>query len=278
MIMILVTGATSATGRALVDRLVADGVPVRAVSRKPDDAAMPPQVDVRYADLERPDSLAGALAGVDAVFLLHGGDPSRVTEVLAGAGIARVVFLSALVCGTRPESPVAAGHRRAEEALAGLDAEVTVLRPGQFASNTLWWAPMVRSGRVLAPFADVATPLIDPDDIAAVAATVLQAPPGSEHAGRTYPLTGPELISPRQRVAVLADTLHRPIEFVEIGADQALQQMSGGMPAELAAASLDLLGRPNEAERAVLGTVEQLTGRPARDFRTWAQANAAAFG
>ncbi|MEV0062162.1 hypothetical protein [Nocardia sp. NPDC050718] len=47
----------------------------------------------------------------------------------------------------------------------------TILRPTQFASNALWWAPAIReSGGVEIPFADIGLPTIHPGDIAAVAA------------------------------------------------------------------------------------------------------------
>ncbi len=42
----------------------------------------------------------------------------------------------------------------------------TILRPGGFASNACAWIETVRTQRaVLAPFADVALPVVDPADI-----------------------------------------------------------------------------------------------------------------
>lgn len=85
-----------------------------------------------------------------------------------------------------------AGH---EDAVTRSGLDWTLLRPGGFHSNTLHWAGMVRSARmVTAPFGDVALPTVDPLDIAEVAATVLRE---LGHAGRTYTLTGPEPVAER---------------------------------------------------------------------------------
>jgi uncharacterized protein YbjT (DUF2867 family) len=59
---------------------------------------------------------------------------------------------------------------------------------------------------------------VDPRDIAEVAATTLRRP---GHDGRTYVLTGPEPISPRQRAHIIGDVLGEPITFAELTREQA---------------------------------------------------------
>ncbi|SDT39274.1 NAD(P)H-binding protein [Microlunatus soli] len=278
--MILISGATGTVGRQLVHQLAADDVPTRAISRKPEDTDLP--VEVVFGDFDRPETLTDALHGVDAMFLLHGGqvagDIDEVATAAVGAGVRRIVFLSSLAAGTRPDSVISRDQGPAERMLAERFDEVTVLRPGQFASNTLWWLEMIKSGTVRAPFGDVATPLIDPYDIAAVAKLALTAPSEAGHAGQVYTLTGPELLSPRQRVEIIAELLQREIGFVELPVDRARAEMLRTMPAEYADATLDLIGRPSAPERAVLPTVQQLLGRPARSFATWAADNRSVFG
>jgi uncharacterized protein YbjT (DUF2867 family) len=61
---ILVTGATGQIGREVLAQLVEAGVPVRALSRNPESAGFPHPVEVVHGDLEAPDSLDAALAGV----------------------------------------------------------------------------------------------------------------------------------------------------------------------------------------------------------------------
>lgn len=88
----------------------------------------------------------------------------------------------------------------------------TILRPTQFASNTLWWAAPIREhGTVRVPYADVGLPTIHPADIAAVALVALTEP---GHQGRIQALTGPERITARQQVEVIAAALGQDVSLV----------------------------------------------------------------
>jgi uncharacterized protein YbjT (DUF2867 family) len=69
--MILVTGATGNIGRELIGALAERGEQVRAVARQPEDRP-PPGVEQVVADLNSPDSMRTALAGVRGLFLLPG--------------------------------------------------------------------------------------------------------------------------------------------------------------------------------------------------------------
>lgn len=271
---ILVSGATGTVGGELLRQLLVDDVTIRAISRRPAEAVLPEGVEVVFGDADQPDSISAAAKDVDAAFVMAAGQDCGALRALADAGVQRLVYLSALTVQTRPGFLIGASHEVAEQELRKLVPEPTVLRPGQFASNTLWWRGMVPSGVVYAPFPDVATPMIDPYDIAAVAREVLLDPDG-RHAGATYALTGPELITARQRVATLARVLGRNLELVEI--DRATARAQMGLPDPVADAALDLTGNPNAQETEVLPTVEQLLGRPARSFADWAERNKAAF-
>ncbi len=62
---VLVTGATGRVGRVVVDQLLAAGVPVRALTHRPEAAAtLPPNVEVVTGDLTVPESLDAGLRGV----------------------------------------------------------------------------------------------------------------------------------------------------------------------------------------------------------------------
>jgi uncharacterized protein YbjT (DUF2867 family) len=90
------------------------------------------------------------------------------------------------------------------------------------------WAEVVRAQRIVAaPFGDVALPTIDPTDIAEVAAVALCE---AGHGGKTYELTGPTPISPRQQAMAIGDALGEPVRFVEQSREQALIQMLRFMP------------------------------------------------
>ncbi|MFJ9894199.1 SDR family oxidoreductase [Streptomyces sp. NPDC091280] len=266
--MIVVTGATGNVGRALVRTLTRDRVPVTAVARHisgPGTAA---------GDLAEPEGLRAAFEGAEALFLLVAGErPYDILDVAKAAGVRKVVLLSSQGAGTRPE---AYPHpRRFEAAVRESGLDWTILRSGGLDSNAFSWAESIRARRTAAaPFADVGLPFVDPDDVAAVAATVLRE---AAHTGATYTLTGPAATTPRARAAAIARALGEPVTFTEQSRAQAHELMAGFMPLPVVEATLDLLGAPTEEERRVSPDVERVVGRAPGSFAEWAERNAAAF-
>ncbi|MER6566064.1 NAD(P)H-binding protein [Streptomyces sp. NPDC001093] len=272
--MIAVTGATGNVGRTLVAELIRAGETVTAVARHIGVEDVPPGVRAVAADLGEPQSLTPALEGAKALFLLVAGeDPAGILRRAAAAGVGKVVLLSSQGAGTRPDTYAHAARFEAAVAESGLP--FTVLRPGGLASNALAWAEPVRRYRIAAaPFADVALPFVDPDDVAAVAAAVLRE---DGHDGVTYTLTGPEPTTPRQRAAAIAAALGEPVTFVEQSREDAHAQMVRFMPPAVAEGTLAVLGSPTPEEQAVGADVARLLGRPAAPFSAWAARNVTAF-
>ncbi|MEU9131965.1 NAD(P)H-binding protein [Kitasatospora sp. NPDC048540] len=270
--MIVVTGATGNVGQELVRILTGAGEQVTAVSRRP--APLPDGVRHVAADLADPQSLRPALDGADALFLLVAGeDPQGILDLAAAGGVRRVVLLSSQGAGTRPEvyrHPVAF-----EEAVRRSALDWTVLRSGGLNSNAFAWAGSIRERRTAAaPFGDVALPTVDPADVAEVAAAVLR---GSGHTGRTYDLTGPAAVSPRQRAEAIGEALGSPVRFVEQTRAEARAQMLAFMPEPVVEGTLAILGRPLPAEQEVSPAVERILGRAPRTFAAWAARTAPAF-
>ncbi|MEV7772582.1 NAD(P)H-binding protein [Kitasatospora sp. NPDC086791] len=280
--MITVTGATGNIGRTLVELLAGAGEQVVAVSRQPRPAD--PATGVRWAQGHLGDAtgLRPALEGSRALFLLLGGElnsrgehPDALLDVAADAGVERIVLVSSQLGATRPDAPSHARLREFEAALGTSGRDVTVLRPSGFASNAFAWAGTVRGERtVFAPFGEVALPVVDPADIAAVAAAVLRE---DGHAGRTYELTGPELISPRRQAAVLAEALGEAVAFVELSREQAHAHLARFMPEQVIPGTLDVLGLPLPAELTISPDVAAVLGRPAAPFGAWVARNLPAF-
>ncbi|HEY3503106.1 MAG TPA: NAD(P)H-binding protein [Actinocatenispora sp.] len=270
--MIVVTGATGNVGGELVRILAADGEPVVAVSRRA--GTLPDGVPHRVADLADPASLRPALAGADALFLLVAGDdPEGILRTARDAGVRRVVLMSSLGVGTRPQ---AYRHAAAfEAAVRGSGLAWTILRSGGLNSNTYAWAETVRADRTAAaPFGDVGLPTVDPADVAAVAAAALR---DHAHTGQTYELTGPAPVTPRERAAALGAALGTPVRFVEQTRDEARAQLLTVMPEPIADGTLAILGDPLPAERRVSPDVERVLGRAPHTFATWASRTADAF-
>ncbi len=147
--------------------------------------------------------------------------------------------------------------------------------PSGFASNAFAWADPVRTKRtVFAPFGDVALPVIDPADIAAVAAAVLRE---DGHADRVYELTGPERISPRQQTAAISEALGEEVTFVDLSREEAQSAMAQFMPPDVVTGTLDVLGTPLPAEQEISPDIQTILNRPATPFRDWATHNLPAF-
>ncbi|MEU4344449.1 NAD(P)H-binding protein [Nocardia sp. NPDC023852] len=275
--MIFVTGATGTVGRELVRQLLALRVPIRVATRRPDSAGLPDGVQVVRVDLGDPEGLAGAMRGIDRVFLLSNGPEIPIhDENLAGAaaqaGVGHIVKLSSGRTGDDTATdPIPTWHRAGEQAVRDSGVAWTMVRPLGFMSNALHWADSIRDhDTVYAPFGQGRIAVVDPHDVAAVAATALTT---DGHAGEIYPLSGPEPLSPGEQTDILAEVLGRPLRYVEVAPDAARQAIvDHGVPEELASAIMALRATALEAFTSVVHpTVEKMTGSLPRSFRGWAE-------
>jgi uncharacterized protein YbjT (DUF2867 family) len=277
-----VTGATGRVGRQVVAQLLTAGVPVRALTRRPAEARLPPAVDVRAGDFAVPESLDAALQGVSAVFLVWTAPPATAPAVVqrVASHAQRVVLLSSPHRTPHPffqqPNPMAVFHAELERLIAASGVASTIIRPGMFASNTVfWWAPQIRGGDVVRwPYGAAETAPIDERDIAAVAARTLYE---DGHAGGDYVLTGPESLSQAAQVSAIGAAIGRPIRFHELSPEEFRQDTAGRWPGPIVDMLLSAwratLGRP----AFVTSTVMDIVGSPARTFRQWAADHADAF-
>jgi uncharacterized protein YbjT (DUF2867 family) len=275
--VILVAGATGNAGGAVVRALVNSGEPVRAFVREADPARLPAGVEAVAGDLNEPATLAAHLEGVTAAFLLSGYE--GLEETLANmrrAGVERVVLLSSSAAPAGDlTNAVARYHILSERAVRESGLRWTFLQPNTFMTNTFQWLPQLRLRDVIrAPFADVSVATIDPDDIGAVAAVALTS---GAHDGRALRLSGPESVTPADRVAILAQVLGRELRFEAQSNEEARAEMDAAMPAEYVDAFFRFFVDGDLDESAVLPTVQEVTGRAPRSFEAWARAHADAF-
>ncbi|MEV0409137.1 NAD(P)H-binding protein [Actinoallomurus sp. NPDC050550] len=290
--MILITGATGTIGAEVVRQLAAAGERVRAMVREPSRADLPASAEVVRADFDDAPSLEHAVAGTRAVFLATAPGPAiprHDTVMLAAAraaGVAKIVKLSAIgttVAG-EPDGPDGRGpvkvgtwHRPGEEAIRASSTAWTVLRPSDYASNTLRWARAIRAGTPVPNMTGAgAQGVIDPRDVAAVAAAVLTSPACD---GRVLTLTGPEALSVSDQARLLSRALGRVVETMDVPLDVARRQMlDSGMDPAFVEVAID--GRAFVAagrNATVTDHVERVLGRPPRTFATWAADHLHAF-
>jgi uncharacterized protein YbjT (DUF2867 family) len=285
--VILVIGATGRVGRLVVDELLRAGATVRALTRRPEHAALPAGVEVVAGDLTVPASLDSALEGAAAVFLLWTAAAATAPAVIARLAAhpsrtpRRVVYLSSPHQTPHPffqqPNPMRGLHIEIERLLATAGLGVTVIRPGMFAANARhWWAPQIREGDVVRwPYADAETAPIDERDIAAVAARALL---DARYAGGDFVLTGPESLSQAAQVRAIGDAIGRPLRLEELSPDEFRRETAGTWPSAVTEMLLGAwqatLGRP----AFVTSAVQEITGSPPRSFYQWAVDNASAFG
>ncbi len=275
--MILVTGATGNIGGEVTRALVAAAHPVRALTRDPGAASLPPGVESAAGDLNAPGTLADALRGVTAVFLLAGyRDPPGLLSRMRAAGVRQVVLLSSgAVVNGNLDNYVVRFNVVSEAAVRDSGLDWTVLRPSGFMSNALRWQPQLEQGNtVREPFADLPVAVIDPFDIGAAAARVLTEP---GHAGRSYRLTGPRALRPAERLAILGRALGRELTLVPQPDDEARAQMGASMPQPLVDAFFEFSRGGTYLDDEVTPVTAELLDHAPRTFADWAAAHADAF-
>jgi uncharacterized protein YbjT (DUF2867 family) len=264
--MTLVVGGTGKTGRRVLERLQARGLPVRAGSR----SGEPP------FDWDDRATWAPALHGATAAYVSFYPDlavPGAADTVGAFArlavqsGVRRLVLLSG-----RGEEEA----QRAEQLVQDAGAEWTVVRCSWFSQNFSedYLLEPVRAGEVALPVGDVPEPFVDVEDIADVAVAALTE---DGHAGRVYELTGPRLLTFADAVAEIARAAGRPVRLVVVPTEAYVSAMAEhGVPDDVVSLLRYLFAEVLDGRNAhVTDGVQQALGREPRDFADYAREAAA---
>jgi uncharacterized protein YbjT (DUF2867 family) len=263
----LVLGGTGKTGRRVVQRLEARGIPVRLGT----PSATPP------FDWTDEATWPAALDGVGSVYVTYYPDLAvpgaaqavgTFADLAVATGVRRLVLLSG-----RGEE----GARRGEQALQQSGADWTIVRSAFMAQNfnESFFLEPLRAGEVAFPAGeDLAEPFIDADDIADVAVAALTQ---DGHVGRLYEVTGPRLLGWAQAVAEIATAVGRPIRYLPVSLeDYAALLIENQVPADYVKMLTDVFTEVLDGRNAHLADgVQRALGRPPRDFADYARAAAA---
>ena len=269
---ILVVGATGTVGRELVKALRQRGEAVREATRAP----RPDNADAVRFDLERPETFAPALHGVDRVFLIaRPGDEQAdrfacpLIDEMARRGVRRVVNLTAMGTEHLPEAAL----YKVEVHLEASGMAFTHLRPNWF-MQVFAGGPLLASirgmGAVAMPTADARVSYIDVRDIAAVAAAALC---DAGHAGAAYTLTGDEALDTGEAAAHIGRAVGRRVVHVDLTEAQARGAMAGaGLPPERVERLIGFYRLVREGWCAPVSTaVRDVLGRLATPFSDFAR-------
>ncbi|GAA2592752.1 NAD(P)H-binding protein [Winogradskya consettensis] len=270
---VLVLGASGTTGSRLVRQLLEHDISVRRAGRSPSAPSVHGRgagavADVRF-DWTDPATFAPAVRDVHAVYVVAppgvaDPEPIMIPFLVEAqrAGVQRVALLSSSAI------PVGGIGARLADFVPGW----TILRPTWFASNFTGDHLHARSaradGEIVSATEDGRVPFIDPDDIAAVARHVLAGP---EAPCGDLVLTGPEPLTFDDVAAQLSAHTGRTVRHRRISVTDLSARLRGdGIPGAFA----DLLAGMDAAiaqgaEDRTTSVVEEITGRPARSFRSF---------
>jgi uncharacterized protein YbjT (DUF2867 family) len=219
---ILVTGASGAVGRQVVQQLVDRGAPVRALVRDPSKTNLPLAVEVVQGDLLDVASLRRALAGVSTLFLLNGVVPDEFTQALVAlnlardAGIDRIVYLSVIHSDKYLNVPHFAGKFGVERMLEQVGFGATILRPAYFMQNDLTVKDVVTGHGVYPmPIGSKGVAMVDARDIGEVAAIELirREQAQGKLPIETINLVGPDTLTGPGVATIWSDVLGRPVVY-----------------------------------------------------------------
>jgi uncharacterized protein YbjT (DUF2867 family) len=241
-------------------------------------------------DLARPATIAGALSGVDRLFLLSSPHhdvvawQSHAIDAAAGAGVRLIVRSSMLGADAGSPMTFARQHGKIDDHLRASGVPYAVVRPNVFLQNvTETNLPSIGPDGVLyTPAGDARLSMADTRDAAEIAVLALT---GAGSAGEEHDVTGPDALSYADVAARLSAALGRPISYVSPPLDTYRETLAGfGLDRFMANGLAEMFedyqrsGTAGYAAR-VTDTVERLMGHAARSLdgllAEWSQAHGA---
>jgi uncharacterized protein YbjT (DUF2867 family) len=279
--MILVTTAGK-VGTEAVRLLRQRELPVRVLVRDPGKAKAlaGAGAEVAVGDLDNPASIDDAMTGVAAIVLVSPAVPAQELNVVASAARAGVGHVVKASSKASADSPIARrrGQAEIEAGLAASGLAYTLLRSNAYMQNVLALAPAIAATSGFGSSAGKGRAgMVDARDVGAVAAEI--AASAAAHAGKTYWLTGPELISNYDVAAVLSELLGRAVTYTELSFEENRDAMiRAGVPAPVAEMNAQAFSMTAGGDAEwVTDDVAAILGRPARTFRQFATDYAAAL-
>jgi uncharacterized protein YbjT (DUF2867 family) len=283
---ILITGATGSVGNELTRLLSEQGISFRIMVRSPKDAEQLNKlagVQVVMGDFNDKSTLAQALIGIERAFLLTNSSEQAEHQQLTfvaeaqRAGVRHIVKLSQFAAELNSPVRFLRYHAAVEQAIRESEMAFTFLRPNLFMQGLLGFqASIAKDGKFFAAVGQAKISTIDIRDIAAVAATALTE---KGHEEKIYTLTGPEALTHYEMANELSAALTQRITFVDVSPEaMRAALLEVGFPAWQADGLIEDYAHysRNEAS-AVTSDIQEVTGKPARNFADFAHDYASYF-
>jgi uncharacterized protein YbjT (DUF2867 family) len=234
---VVMVGATGRHARWVLAELVARGAAVRALVRSEQSAEVAHRngaSDTVIADLNDPESLDAAVAGMEGVF--HIGPAFAPGEAAMGvamvdaarrAGVRKFVYSGVIHPAITAMVNHAAAKLPVEEALYSSELDFTVLQPAMFLQNfDVFWNDVIEHDRFSQPYSPSSKMCwVDYRDVAEVAAMAMT---GDELSYGTFELCARGNLDSYEVAEILSEVLGRPITAAHLPADQFISLLPEG--------------------------------------------------
>lgn len=250
------------------------------------------------ADLTQPDTVSAAVrksGAKRAFFYLAFGMPDHMKstlQALKSAGIEFVVFLSSYTLikddlrEIEQSDIIPHAHAQVElnlQEVFGKENYVAV-RPGGFATNTLWWSHGIKACDLKLPYPEARFDYITPLDMGRVSGTILVK--GQQEGKHFVYLFGPEMVSQREGAETIGRALNKNIDITPLYGDEAVEHYKNFVPEPLAKYLIKKYGDIAEGFDSMTdrpwyeegkGNIQKYSGKPPMKFEEWVRENKQLF-
>ena len=231
----LITGATGDTGGYTVRQLLAKNHAVRVLAHRSDERSEQLHkvgAEVVFGDLLDFDSVRTALSGVQRAYFCYPISPGLVqataqfAQAAKEAGVEVIVNMSQISARGDAKSEAARQHWLSERVFDWSGVPTIHLRPTFFAEWLLYLAPMIRQGKIFAPFTTTGRHApVAAEDQARVIVAILQNP--TAHVGKTYPLFGPVEHTYPEIAAIISRVIGKEVTYQQVPIERFAEIYSG---------------------------------------------------
>jgi len=287
--VVLILGATGTIGSHIVKELDDKEVHLRIASRKQDtvDQLRRDGKDGVYLDLDKPETFALALAGVDRVFLLTGYSVAMLTQsktlvdAAKKAGVSHIVHVGVFAEWDTTDAHFV-WHQMIEKYIEASGIAWTHLHPNMF-MNVFTGLYIPKNFTYTTYWGDRRVGYIAPEDIAAVAAKVLFDGP-ARHTGQHYWLSV-ESLNGEEIAALMSEVTGLEIRCEDKGLEGFRQLIdsliSQGADSWYANANIDFVTQMLDGRMSYMSMVQNdlpyILGRPAKTAREYLTENKSAL-